>query len=50
MNSTYIIRKLLRAMLTVWLVTTFVFLILRLSGDPTVSVLGLEASPEAVEA
>jgi peptide/nickel transport system permease protein len=32
------------------LVTTFVFLILRLSGDPTVSVLGLEASPEAVEA
>ena len=50
MNSVYIIRKVLRALLTVWLVTTFVFLILRLSGDPTVSVLGLEASPEAVEA
>lgn len=50
MNSAYIIRKLLRALLTIWLVTTFVFLILRLSGDPTVSVLGLEASPEAVEA
>ena len=50
MNSAYIIRKVLRAMLTVWMVTTFVFLILRLSGDPTVSVLGLEASPEAVEA
>ncbi len=50
MNSAYIIRKLLRAMLTVWLVTTFVFIILRLSGDPTVSVLGVEASPEAVEA
>ena len=50
MNSAYIIRKILRAMLTVWMVTTFVFLILRLSGDPTVSVLGLEASPEAVEA
>ncbi len=50
MNSTYIIRKVLRALLTVWMVTTFVFLILRLSGDPTVSVLGLEASPEAVEA
>ena len=50
MNSAYIIRKVLRALLTVWLVTTFVFLILRLSGDPTVSVLGLEASPEAVEA
>ena len=50
MNSAYVIRKVLRALLTVWLVTTFVFLILRLSGDPTVSVLGLEASPEAVEA
>ena len=50
MNSAYVIRKVLRAMLTVWLVTTFVFLILRLSGDPTVAVLGLEASPEAVEA
>ena len=35
MNSAYIIRKVLRALLTV---------------DPTVSVLGLEASPEAVEA
>ncbi len=50
MNSSYLIRKVLRAMLTVLMVTTFVFLILRLSGDPTVSVLGLEASPEAVEA
>ena len=50
MNSAYIIRKIFRALLTIWIVTTFVFLILRLSGDPTVSVLGLEASPEAVEA
>jgi len=50
MNSAYVIRKVIRAILTVWMVTTFVFLILRLSGDPTVSVLGLEASTEAVEA
>ena len=50
MNSAYVLRKVLRALLTVLLATTFVFLILRLSGDPTVSVLGLEASPEAVEA
>ena len=50
MNSSYIIRTVLRAILTVWLVTTFVFLILRLSGDPTVSVLGLDAGPEAIEA
>ncbi len=50
MNSAYVIRKVMRALFTVCLVTTFVFMILRLSGDPTVSVLGLEASPEAVEA
>ena len=50
MNSAFFLRKLLRAMLTVWMVTTFVFIILRLSGDPTVSVLGLEASPESVVA
>ena len=48
MNSAFIIRKILRAILTILMVTTFVFMILRLSGDPTVSVLGLEASPEAV--
>ncbi len=50
MNSAYYIRKVIRAFFTVFMVTTFVFMILRLSGDPTVSVLGLEASPEAVEA
>lgn len=50
MNSTYILRKIFRAMLTIWMITTFVFLILRASGDPTISVLGLEASPEAVDA
>lgn len=47
MNSSFIVRKALRALLTVWMVTTFVFLILRMSGDPTVYVLGLEASPAA---
>ncbi len=50
MNSAFIIRKVLRALLTVLMVTTFVFVILHMSGDPTVFVLGLEASPEAVQA
>lgn len=50
MKTTYILRKVFRAVLTVWFITTFVFIILRASGDPTISVLGLEASPEAVEA
>lgn len=50
MRTSYILRKVFRAFLTVWFITTFVFIILRASGDPTISVLGLEASPEAVEA
>ncbi len=50
MKISYILRKVFRAILTVWFITTFVFLILRASGDPTISVLGLEASPEAVAA
>ena len=50
MNSSYIIRKTLRAAFTVLLVTTFVFLILRLSGTPTTSVIGRDASQAAVEA
>lgn len=50
MNSSYIIRKVLRAVFTVVMVTTFVFLILRLSGTPTTTAIGRDASPEAVEA
>lgn len=38
--------KLLRAALTMWLVITFVFLVLRLSGDPTVILLPDDVSDE----
>lgn len=50
MNKSYILRKLFRAIFTVWAVTTFVFVILRLSGDPTTSVLGRDVTTAAVEA
>jgi peptide/nickel transport system permease protein len=48
--SFYVLSRISRALLTVVVVMTFVFLILRLSGDPTVAILGRDASVEAVEA
>lgn len=46
----YTATRLVRATGTLWLVVTFVFVGLRLSGDPAVHLLGPEASPDAVEA
>ncbi|QRM32795.1 ABC transporter permease [Microvirga sp. VF16] len=42
--------RLLRALLTVALVVTFAFIVLRLSGDPAHSIMGEDASPEAMAA
>lgn len=46
----YIATRLLRATLTIALVVTFAFIVLRLSGDPATIILGPEAPPEAIEA
>jgi peptide/nickel transport system permease protein len=43
-------RRLIRGLLTLWVVVTLVFFGLRLSGDPVFLMLGDEASPEAVSA
>ena len=48
MNSMVVAIKILRASITVILLVAFVFVILRLSGDPAVQMLGLEASDEAL--
>jgi len=48
--SAVVVRKLLRALLTVLLLVTTVFVILRLSGDPAIYVLGLEADAQALAA
>lgn len=40
-------RKLFRAFLTILILVTFVFVVLRLSGDPAITMLGTEVSDEA---
>jgi len=46
----FLARKLSRAFVTVLAIVTFVFVILRLSGDPAVQILGADASFEALGA
>ena len=46
----YLITRLLRAALTLVLVVTFAFFVLRLSGDPALLIMGADAPPEAVDA
>lgn len=46
----YVLRKVLRATLSVVLVVSFVFVVLRVSGDPAMQVLPLDSSAEAFEA
>lgn len=50
MNAAYCVQKLARALLTILLIVTTVFVVLRLSGDPALYVLGLDADPRALEA
>ncbi len=49
MNYRLITTKLLRGLLTVLLVLTFVFVVLRLSGDPIDAMLGDEADAEMID-
>lgn len=46
----FILGRLLRGLLTLWLVMTAVFIVLRLSGDPATIMLGPDSPPEAIEA
>jgi peptide/nickel transport system permease protein len=45
----FLARRLLRAVLTVLLVVTFAFVVLRASGDPAIAALGSDVSREALE-
>ena len=49
MNLRFVLVKLFRALLTLWIVVTFAFLILRLSGDPIEILLGDQAEQAVVE-
>ncbi len=46
----YLATRALRAVLTIVFVITFAFVILRLSGDPALMILSVDAPPEAIEA
>lgn len=46
----FLLTRLLRAALTLVLVVTFAFFVLRLSGDPALLIMGADAPPEAVDA
>jgi peptide/nickel transport system permease protein len=46
----FIASRLARALLTIFLVLSFAFVILRLSGDPAMLIMSAEAPPEALEA
>jgi peptide/nickel transport system permease protein len=46
----YFSLRLLRALMTIVLVVTFAFIVLRLSGDPALMIMGPEAPPEVIAA
>ena len=46
----YLAGRLLRAILTIFLVITFAFFVLHLSGDPAMMILSADAPPEAIKA
>lgn len=47
---TFVASRVLRALLTILVVVTFAFVVLRLSGDPAMSILSVDAPPEAIAA
>ncbi len=49
MNFQFVAVKLFRALITIWIVVTFAFVILKFSGDPIEIMLGDDADPEVVE-
>ncbi len=46
---TYTLTKLARAVFTAWLAVTFVFVMLRISGDPALEILGGDLPPETLD-
>ncbi|MDO1584841.1 ABC transporter permease [Rhizobium oryzicola] len=46
----YLLSRLLRAAVSIVMVVTFVFVVLRMSGDPATVIMGADAPPEAIDA
>ena len=49
MMAGIVLRKLLRALLTLFLVVTFVFLVLRITGDPVSAMMPDDTDPAILE-
>lgn len=49
MNTGYLIQKVLRALLTLALVVTFIFIVLRITGDPVSAMLPDDTDPAIIE-
>jgi peptide/nickel transport system permease protein len=49
MSLRYLVTKLLRAIFTLWAVVTFVFIVLRMTGDPTDQLLPDDIAPEIAD-
>ncbi len=50
MSAPWILRRIGRALITLWLLMSFTFVALTLSSEPALQILGPEAGPEAIEA
>jgi len=50
MSIRYLLHKIIRALLTICIIVTFVFIVLRMSGDTALQIYGPDASAEAIEA
>ena len=48
MGGTIILRKCVRALLTLWIVVTLTFVVLRSAGDPAIIILGTDATPAMI--
>jgi peptide/nickel transport system permease protein len=49
MSIQFFMQKLFRAFITIWIVVTFVFVVLRISGDSALQIFGPEADAQALE-
>lgn len=49
MSLRFLTAKLLRAMVTLWLAVTFVLIVLRVSGDPVLTILPDDTPPETID-
>ena len=47
-HGNIILRKCLRALLTLWIVVSLTFVVLRGAGDPALTILGTDATPATI--